>query len=145
MRGGSGMAVGDGGAGTTAVAGEPNCPQPASTRTNTATRRMLSVRDMTCKRPDILILSPRKRCNPYRACVTGSHIPSHRTVVLCISAAVADSWLGGATNYNGMVLHGMIPHLSRWAPSIHGEPCGEGGLLMSKARPATPTVAFIDE
>ena len=35
------------------------------------------------------------------------NIPSHRTVVLCISAAVADSWLGGATNYNGMVLHGI--------------------------------------
>src|SRR5258708_26962422 len=113
MRGGSGMAVGDGGAGTTAVAGEPICPQPASTRTNTATRRMLSVRDMTCKRPDILILSPRKRCNPYRACVTGSHIPSHRTVVLCISAAVADSWLGGAPKYNGVGRHSITEGIQR--------------------------------
>src|SRR5260221_8797245 len=37
--------------------------------------------------------------------------PSHRAVVLCISASMADSWLGGATNYNGMVRHGINPDL----------------------------------
>src|SRR5260370_7887255 len=36
------------------------------------------------------------------------------------------------------------PHLSSWAHGVQGVGV-EGGVTMSKVRPATPTVAFIDQ
>src|SRR5260370_40644201 len=38
----------------------------------------------------------------------------------------------------------LIPHLSSWAHGVQGVGV-EGGVTMSKVRPATPTVAFIDQ
>jgi hypothetical protein len=66
-----------------------------------------------------------------------------RLIAVILTGAGSD----GAAGAREVKLAGgtvIIPHLSCWARLVQTEP-PEGGLAMTRVRPATPTVAYLDQ